>query len=128
MAGEGVTVLLSSHLLGEVEDVCSDVVVMDRGRLVAAGSVTQLMSTAASTAYLEVDDVAKARTLLSGLAGVRGVVDAPPGLAVDLDAHLTRAGVVAALVQAGIGVDTVMQRARLEDVFVGLVGEETMRH
>jgi len=126
MGREGVTVLLSSHLLTEVEEVCNYVVVMDRGRLVAAGTVADLTSAGSRTAYLEVDDVANARRVLSALPGVRSVSDAPPGLAVDLDG-LDRAQVVAALVHAGVGVETVMQRHRLEDAFVGLVGEETTR-
>jgi ABC-2 type transport system ATP-binding protein len=54
------------------------------------------------------------------------IEDAPPGLGIELDG-VTRASVVSALVQAGIGVETVMQRHRLEDTFVELVGEETMR-
>lgn len=126
MGREGVTVLLSSHLLTEVEEVCNYVVVMDRGRLVAAGTVADLTSAGTRTAYLEVDDVDSARRVLSALAGVRSVSDAPPGLAVDLDG-VDRAQVVAALVHAGVGVETVMQRHRLEDAFVGLVGEETTR-
>jgi ABC-2 type transport system ATP-binding protein len=127
LASEGSTVLLSSHLLGEVEEVCSHVVVMDRGRLIAAGTVASLMSTAGATAYLEVDDVESARRVLSTLPGIRSVTDAPPGLALDLEGSASRAQIVAALVKAGVGVETMMQRHRLEDVFVNLVGEETMR-
>jgi len=126
MGREGVTVLLSSHLLTEVEEVCNYVVVMDRGRLVAAGTVADLTSAGTRTAYLEVDDLDTARRVLSALPGVRSVSDAPPGLAVDLDG-VDRAQVVAALVHAAVGVETVMQRHRLEDAFVGLVGEETTR-
>ncbi len=85
MGQEGVTVLLSSHLLTEVEEVCNYVVVMDRGRLVAEGTVADLTSAGTRTAYLEVDDVEAARRVLSSVPGVRSVVDAPPGLAVDLD-------------------------------------------
>ena len=122
----GVTVLLSSHLLGEVEEVCSHLVVMDRGHLVAAGTVAELSSAGARTVYLEVDDVNAARGVLSATPGVVRVDEAPPGLAIELD-DATRASLVTALVHAGIGVETVMQRHRLEDTFVELVGEETMR-
>jgi ABC-type multidrug transport system ATPase subunit len=99
---------------------------MDRGRLIAQGTVAELTSRGARTAYLEVDDVAAAKRVLSGLTGVTNVHDAMPGIAVDLDG-VERGDVVRSLVQAGVRVDTVMQRHRLEDVFVGLVGEETMR-
>src|SRR5438067_177177 len=57
MGRVGVTVLLSSHLLTEVEEVCNYVVVMDRGRLVAEGTVADLTSAGTRTAYLEVDDL-----------------------------------------------------------------------
>lgn len=123
---EGVTVLLSSHLLAEVEQVCSHVVVMDRGHFVAAGTVTGLTG-AVGSAYFEVDDVAAARTVLGAMSGVRVVTDEPPGLSVDLDG-LRRADVVRALVAAGVGVETVTSRHRLEDAFLGLVGTETTRH
>jgi ABC-2 type transport system ATP-binding protein len=122
----GVTVLLSSHLLAEVEEICSHVVVMDRGRLVAAGTVAELTNAGPASAYLEVDDVAAARRVLTQLIGADRVADAPPGLAIELDG-MRRAEVVAELVRAGVGVETVMQRHGLEDAFVGLVGEETAR-
>ena len=56
LAGEGITVLISSHLLAEVEQVCTHVVVMDKGRLVTRGSVTDIMA-ATTGVYIEVDDV-----------------------------------------------------------------------
>ena len=126
VARDGATVLLSSHLLGEVEEVCTDLVVMDRGRLVAAGPVAEFVRRGASTAYFEVDDVEAAKRVLGALLGAPAVADAPPGLSVNLNGR-TRADAVAALVHAGVGVQTVMQQERLEDVFVGLVGEETQR-
>ena len=43
-AKDGRTVILSSHLLGEVEQTCSDVVVMHRGTVVATGTVEQLLA------------------------------------------------------------------------------------
>ncbi|MGH3780593.1 MAG: alpha/beta fold hydrolase [Pseudonocardiaceae bacterium] len=45
-AARGATVLVSSHLLAEVEQTCSHVVVMHRGRLVAAGTVAEIVATA----------------------------------------------------------------------------------
>jgi ABC-2 type transport system ATP-binding protein len=126
MGREGVSVLFSSHHLSEVEEVCSYVVVMDRGRLVAEGTVADLTRAGARTAYFEVDDVDTARQILRALPGVGAVSDDASGLVVDLDG-VPRAQAVAALVHGGIGVETVTQRHRLEDAFVGLLGEETMR-
>ena len=126
VAEEGATVLLSSHLLAEVEEVCTDLVVMDRGRLVATGLVADFVRRGAATAYFEVDDIDAAKRVLSALPGVRTVRDAPPGVTADLNGE-SRAAAVAALVHAGVAVQTVTQHERLEDVFVDLVGEETQR-
>jgi len=123
---EGRTVLLSSHILSEIEQICTHAVVMDRGRLVATGTVAELVASGAS-AYVEVDDTERARAVLGALPGVEQVVDELPGLVVRL-AGATRPALVAALVGAGVGVQTVTSRHALEEAFLGLVGEETERH
>jgi ABC-2 type transport system ATP-binding protein len=126
LSDEGRTVLLSSHLLAEVEQVCSDVVVMDKGRLVTTGTVRDLVARS-SSAYFEVDDVERARKVLGGAPGVTRVADEAPGISVDLDG-VARSDLVRALVGAGIAVETVTSRHQLEDAFLGLVGEHTERH
>jgi ABC-2 type transport system ATP-binding protein len=113
---------LSSHLLGEVEQVCDEVVVMDRGRVVRIGSVSELTK-ASAFAYLEVDDVARAMAFLATVAGVRSVAPEGPGIAVELDGA-TRAELVRALVEQRIGVDTITSRHRLEDAFLGLIDHD----
>jgi ABC-2 type transport system ATP-binding protein len=123
---QGATVLLSSHILSEVEQVCTTAVVMDRGKLVATGTVAELTASG-SSAYLEVDDAARARQVLAGMQGVGQVTDEHPGLNVEL-AGVRRSDIVAELVQAGVRVETVSARHALEDAFVGLVGSETERH
>jgi ABC-2 type transport system ATP-binding protein len=122
VADAGATVLFSSHLLAEVEQTCTHAVVMDRGKFVAGGSVASLIGTSGSV-YLEVSDVAAAQRILAGLPQVTTVTDEHPGLAVEMQDHGSRAAMVKALVEAGIGVDTVMLRRRLEDAFLGLVEE-----
>jgi ABC-2 type transport system ATP-binding protein len=126
VANEGATVLLSSHLLAEVEEVCTQVVVMDRGKLVAEGTVAELVSRGGQTMYLEVDNVGAAQSLLAGAAGVRAVNPSGVGLAVEIDG-VARSQLVAALVHGGIAVETVTATRRLEDAFMGILGEETMR-
>jgi ABC-2 type transport system ATP-binding protein len=119
VAESGATVLFSSHVLAEVEQICTHAVVMDKGHLVAAGSVEDLIG-AAGTVYLEVDDTATARRVLEGLPTVRRVDDEVPGLAVTVSDG-KRSELVAALVHAGVGVETVTVRRRLEDAFLGMV-------
>jgi ABC-2 type transport system ATP-binding protein len=126
LSAEGRTVLLSSHLLAEVEQVCSHVVVMDKGRLVTTGTVRELIARSTS-AYFEVDDLDRARQVLRDAPGVTRVADEAPGISVDLDGA-ARSDLVRALVGAGVAVETVTSRHQLEDAFLGLVGEHTERH
>jgi ABC-2 type transport system ATP-binding protein len=118
----GVTVLVSSHLLGEVEETCTDVVVMDQGRLVAAGAVRDIVGHSDSV-YVELDDPARGAEMLSRIAGVRVVAEDFPGHVIELDG-VTRPELVAALVAAGVGVQTVAPRRRLEDAFLDLLDHE----
>jgi ABC-2 type transport system ATP-binding protein len=123
VAEAGATVLFSSHVLAEVEQTCSHAVVMDRGKFVAGGSVESLIGTAGSV-YVEVSDPVRARQVLDSLAVVVSVTAEPPGLAVEMRDHGSRAAMVKALVDAGVGVETVTLRRRLEDAFLGLVEAE----
>jgi ABC-2 type transport system ATP-binding protein len=66
-AATGRTVMISSHLLAEVEQTCSHVVVMHRGRLVAAGSVAEIAG--AGGVQLAVDDPDRAARVLAA-AGI----------------------------------------------------------
>lgn len=126
LADEGITILLSSHLLSEVEQTCSHLVVMDRGRLVAAGPVAELVGESDTSVYVEVDDDEAARQVLDALPGVRGIEAEVGGLTIQLDG-MPRTELVVALVRGGVGVRTVTARRQLEDAFLGLVGEEHER-
>jgi ABC-2 type transport system ATP-binding protein len=119
VAESGATVLFSSHVLAEVEQICTHAVVMDKGKLVATGSVADLIGDAGSV-YLEVDDEATARRVLDALPMVRRIEPEQPGLAVAIQGG-KRSDIVAALVQAGVAVETVTARRRLEEAFLGLV-------
>jgi ABC-2 type transport system ATP-binding protein len=66
-AETGRTVVISSHLLAEVEQTCTHVVVMDKGKLVAAGSVTEIAG--AGGMQLAVADPAQAAAVLAA-AGI----------------------------------------------------------
>src|SRR6476646_3196540 len=59
LSSSGTTILLSSHLLAEAEQVCSHVLVVDHGTLVAGGTVAEIVGTSQS-ATIEVDDPARA--------------------------------------------------------------------
>jgi len=116
----GRAVLVSSHLLAEVEQTCTHVVVVHKGEIVAAGPVEEIVGDS-PTVHIDVSDVDAASAVLGGLGGVRSVAaDGGHGLVVDIDG-MARTEVVAELVRAGVGVDRVIPRRRLEDAFLALV-------
>ncbi|MTD57358.1 alpha/beta fold hydrolase [Amycolatopsis pithecellobii] len=121
-AATGRTVVVSSHLLAEVEQTCSHVVVMHRGALVASGEVSDLAA-AGGEATFRVDDPEAAAGVLRSTPGVSEVDIEGELVHADLDG-LPRAEAVAALVGAGVRVEQAGPRRRLEDAFLRLVGEE----
>ncbi|MDG4822511.1 alpha/beta fold hydrolase [Asanoa sp. WMMD1127] len=124
-ATDGRAVLVSSHLLAEVEQTCTHVVVVNKGAIVAAGPVDEIVGES-PTVQIEVSDGDAAAGVLGQLSGVRSVaVDGDPRqLVVDTNGT-ARSEVVAELVRAGIGVERVVPRRRLEDAFLALVGESS---
>jgi ABC-2 type transport system ATP-binding protein len=120
-AATGRTVVVSSHLLAEVEQTCSHVVVMAGGRLIAQGPVDELIG-AATTMVVEVDDPARAGRIAVLVRGVDDVQVTDDGLLVRADAS-ARAQLVRALVLADVRVDRVAPQRGLEETFLALVGE-----
>ncbi len=121
LADRGTTVVVSSHQLSEVEQVCSHVAVMSKGRLVAQGTVDEVIG-ADRAVHVEVPaaSVGQAEDLVRRLAGVLSVDRDATGLLVALDG-LPRPELVAALVTAGVPVAAVTPRRALEAAFLELV-------
>jgi ABC-2 type transport system ATP-binding protein len=122
-AATGRTVIVSSHLLSEIEQTCSHVVVMAKGRKIAQGRVEEIVGTGGAVLVGLADDAdtERAVAVLSGLPGVTAE-RTDEGLTAELDGA-RRADVLQALVAAGISVDQFTPRRRLEDAFLALVGE-----
>jgi ABC-2 type transport system ATP-binding protein len=119
------TVVVSSHLLAEVEQTCDHVVVMHQGRLVASGKVEEIVG-GGGEATFRVDRPDDAAEVLRAVDGVDGVEVEGNQVHADLDG-LPRAEALAKLVGAGVAVEQAGPRRRLEDAFLQLVGEETSR-
>ncbi|MFJ3921968.1 alpha/beta fold hydrolase [Streptomyces sp. NPDC090022] len=122
-AAGGRTVIVSSHLLSEVEQSCTHLVVMDRGRKVAAGPVAEitgggdtLLVTLAGGAVGEV-----ALEKIAALEGVGSVVAADDGLLVRLEGA-SATELIAELVRLEVPVTGVGPHRRLEDAFLTLIG------
>jgi ABC-2 type transport system ATP-binding protein len=119
LTGQGATVVLSSHHLSEVEQVCSHALVMNHGRLITSGTVSNLVGTTRSL-YVEVDDRAAASAVLARLPGVSNVQTQGDGLVMVLGEG-RRSDVAAALFGAGLRLETLMPTQRLEDAFLDLL-------
>jgi ABC-2 type transport system ATP-binding protein len=118
-AASGTTVLLSSHVLTEVEQLCDHAAVINQGRLVKSGPVAELVSSRTSV-YLEVDDVATACSVLERLSICRTVVRQGQGISLELHRG-DRKDVVVALVKEGVGVQTIAPRHGLEEAYIELL-------
>jgi ABC-2 type transport system ATP-binding protein len=121
LAGQGRAVFVSSHLMGELQDMADHVVVIGRGRLVADTSVAELL-TAASRGLVRVRTSAPARaaTVLLG-AGATVVATGPDTLAVS---GLASQRVVELLGHHGVAFAEVsVQRATLEEAYMELTSE-----
>ncbi|KPC85342.1 ABC transporter ATP-binding protein [Streptomyces sp. NRRL WC-3753] len=122
-AAAGRTVIVSSHLLAEVEQSCTHLVVMDRGRLVQAGPVAEIVGSGDTLLVgtgLPVDEPLVDK--VAALPGVASVVHTDDGLLVRLDPGGTAPGLVAELVRLEIPVASVGPHRRLEDAFLTLIG------
>jgi ABC-2 type transport system ATP-binding protein len=134
LAADGTTIFVSSHLLAEIEQVCTHVGVMALGRLVAQTPLRDLRGTALARVRVETLDTRAAAEVLRG-AGLRPVVadgtgasgpadgTGVPSVEAELDGCVPEE-LCAALVHAGVRVGGfAVQRPSLEDLFVSLTGE-----
>jgi ABC-type multidrug transport system ATPase subunit len=121
LVGGGTTVFLSSHLLAEIELVCTRAAIVDRGRLVAQDRVDALLGPTGRV-LVTTPDVAAAAELAARLPGVRLGERRPDRLAVQLDGTSPEA-LNRRLVDGGVRVrELVLERPTLEDVFLRLTG------
>jgi ABC-2 type transport system ATP-binding protein len=86
--GEGRTVLLSSHLLDEVEKICDAVAIVDRGRVVVQGSIEDLKRSGERTVLIGTPDELGAHAALAGHAAVRSIERNGNGIRVTLASDL----------------------------------------
>jgi ABC-2 type transport system ATP-binding protein len=122
IATDGITVLVSSHLLAEVEQICTQVGVMRTGKLVFQGPLEELRARGSARIRVTTSDPARAAEVLGklGLADVTAAEgEASAALGDQAPEQVTRELVYAGVPVAGL--DT--PRPSLEELFVGLTGE-----
>ena len=124
LSSEGITVLLSSHLLGEVEELCNRVAIIRKGRIVYEGQLQELLATASTGYRLRSPEPDRARALLLNQPGIREVVSADGALRFQADEDAV-AALSIALGQARIGVTALVpETASLEELFLGLTEDK----
>jgi ABC-2 type transport system ATP-binding protein len=121
LVGEGRTVFVSSHLLDEIEKTCHAAAVIDRGRLIAQGPISELIGDTHTHYELTCDNPRAALNLLAGYPAVVQASQTPSGLRVTLTDPRAAGAVTTLLIEAGISVTSFAPvRTSLADRFLGL--------
>jgi ABC-2 type transport system ATP-binding protein len=105
---EGRTVLLSSHLLSEVEKICDEVAIVDRGRVVVQGSIAELARGGQQSVLVATSDDTRALALVSGQRAVDSATPGPDGihinLSMDVEAQPAADEISRSVVLAGLAI------------------------
>jgi len=122
----GKTILISSHILAELSEMCTHIAIVDNGRLITAGPVQQVLRRAGAR-VMEVrvaGDAEAAATTARAVEGVSDVKVEGSLCRVDIDGDdQAVAGLLAALVQGGVPVVHFAEaQSKLEDVFMAITG------
>ncbi|WP_423917282.1 ABC transporter ATP-binding protein [Frigoribacterium sp. 2-23] len=128
LADDGATVFVSSHLLSEVEQMCTHIGVMSAGRLLTQGTLADLRDAGVRRVTVGTPDTASALQALTALGLVpeaRVDTDTAPTVVADMTvAGLAPETIAEALVRSGVRLRAFEVRgASLEDRFVDLTGE-----
>jgi ABC-2 type transport system ATP-binding protein len=128
LAGEGITVLLSSHLMSEVEELCDRVAIVSRGRVIHEGGLDELIASTAGHYELRTTDDDRAIVLAARAEGVTDVAAGARGITLSADERAV-AALSLALAEEGIGLQALVPRtATLEELFFRLTeGDEEPR-
>jgi ABC-2 type transport system ATP-binding protein len=119
LAQEGITILLSSHILAEVEELCNRVAIVRKGSIIYEGRLDELLASAGGGYALRATDPERARAVLLA-RGIDGVQLVEGELRFQADKAAVEAATVA-LGQAGIGISALTPHtATLEELFLGM--------
>jgi ABC-2 type transport system ATP-binding protein len=125
LAGEGITVLLSSHLLGEVEELCNRVAIIRTGKIIYEGTLRDLLATAHAEYRLRATEPERALMICSGQRGVENARVEGTEVRFQADEEAV-AALSIALGQARIGITALVpETASLEELFLGMTGGES---
>ena len=123
LSEEGITILLSSHILHEVEQVCTSMAIINLGKLIKIGSVNELLK-ASDTFITEIHakPIAKARKIMEELSFISKVSESNGKLKIKI-AYDKLEELNRTLIENDVRVSAVIPRSTLEDYFLSLTGE-----
>jgi ABC-2 type transport system ATP-binding protein len=122
LAGEGITVLLSSHLMGEVEALCNRVAILRGGRVRYEGDLAEVTGRSDGRYRLGATDADAALAVCRAAPGIRDVRPEGPAIAFAAD-RAAVAGLTLALAAAGVGIHALVPAGGLEELFFDLTEE-----
>ncbi|MDX6700210.1 MAG: type transport system ATP-binding protein [Baekduia sp.] len=124
LSDEGITILLSSHLLAEVQQVCTRVAMISHGHIVYEGGMDELTRAAGRRYHLEVADVDRAATVCRSLPAVQDVRSDHRDISFRVDDDDGLDALVTALVEAGVGIRALVPETdSLERLFFELTDQ-----
>jgi ABC-2 type transport system ATP-binding protein len=125
LAAEGITILLSSHILAEVEELCNRVAIIRRGSIIYEGRLDELLSSAGGGYRLRSPELERARMLLGAQPGIEALAAVDGHLRFQADDAALSAATIA-LGRAGIGItELASQTTSLEELFLVMTGGES---
>jgi ABC-2 type transport system ATP-binding protein len=126
LISEGRTVMLSSHLLDEVQRTCDAVAIVDRGKVIRQGAISDLLMSTSVEVLVECSQPDQARAIVEGTKIPTAVRLVPDGLEISLASGSGRdpiAEINRVLVEGGISVYRLQQnQASLEEWFLQVTG------
>lgn len=123
LAGQGITIFISSHLLLEIQQICTHLAVMSAGKIVAQGSIEELSHSEILNLSLVTEDSDKAINTLSSL-GIEAHQEGSSVIASIVHNFIAPELIVQALVKADVRVQKFsLEAPSLEERFVSLTGE-----
>jgi ABC-2 type transport system ATP-binding protein len=126
LADDGMTVLLSSHLMGEVEELCDRVVIISSGRVRYEGALGDLIATTAGRYALRTTDDERAAAIAGAQRGVQDIARDARGLTFAAADERAAAALSIALGEAGVGIVALVPRtATLEELFFRMTEDDS---
>lgn len=131
---KGKTIIMASHILDEVEKVCTHVAIIQKGILKAVGSVREVMNTGGETGTTEAAllvelgaaDLTQLRTVLDKMPGIESIADAEKGLLVVCPESLGTAAINKWCFENGVVLDKLeIKRKSLESRFLEITGSKS---